>query len=85
MTDFFPPSSFDHLVDVESGHWWFRSRNRILLWVLKKRVARINSFLEIGCGTGYYTSKMSKWAKLTIGFDYDENYIEEENIFLVMD
>ena len=33
--------------------------------------------LEIGCGTGYYTSKMSKWAKITIGFDYDENYIEE--------
>ena len=74
MTDFFPPSSFDHLVDVESGHWWFRSRNRILLWVLKKRVARINSFLEIGCGTGFVIQAIQEHYPQTVlcGSDYFE-------------
>ena len=71
---FFPPSSFDHLVDVESGHWWFRSRNRILLWVLKKRVARINSFLEIGCGTGFVIQAIQEHYPQAVlcGSDYFE-------------
>ena len=38
---------------METGHWWFRSRNRIVLWVLKKHVSRFKSFLEVGCGTGF--------------------------------
>ena len=52
-TEFFPPSYFDQLAKVEAGHWWFRSRNRILLWVFKKHVGSFNRFLEVGCGTGF--------------------------------
>lgn len=58
--EFFPPSSFDLLADVEAGNWWFRSRNRILLWVLKKHVGRFESFLEVGCGTGFVLMAVRK-------------------------
>ena len=44
------------LAEREAGHWWFRSRNRILLWVLKKYVGSFENFLEVGCGTGFVLS-----------------------------
>lgn len=31
--------------------------------------------LEIGCGTGYYCKKMSKYASEVVGIDYEEEYI----------
>jgi 2-polyprenyl-3-methyl-5-hydroxy-6-metoxy-1,4-benzoquinol methylase len=51
--ELFQPESFDKLAKAEAGHWWFRSRNRIILWVLKNRVVSFESFLEVGCGTGF--------------------------------
>ena len=44
------------LAEKEASHWWFRSRNRILLWVLKKYVGSFENFLEVGCGTGFVLS-----------------------------
>jgi len=38
---------------VEEGHWWFRSRNRLILWALESKVGSFRSFLEVGCGTGF--------------------------------
>jgi 2-polyprenyl-3-methyl-5-hydroxy-6-metoxy-1,4-benzoquinol methylase len=32
--------------------------------------------LEIGCGTGFYTKKMSRHAEAVVGFDYNKSYIE---------
>jgi len=49
----FPIESFDQLAEAEAGHWWFRARNRLLLWVLQRKVKTFNRFLEIGCGTGF--------------------------------
>ncbi|HBI22133.1 MAG TPA: class I SAM-dependent methyltransferase, partial [Legionella sp.] len=43
----FPPGSFEGLAKAETGHWWFRSRNRLILWVLRTRAAPLQSFLEI--------------------------------------
>lgn len=36
--------------------------------------------LEIGSGNGYYTKEMSKYAKKSIGIDYDVNYINISNL-----
>ena len=49
----FPKSAFEALALAEARHWWFRARNRVILWVLKSRVGNVHNFLEIGCGTGF--------------------------------
>ncbi len=49
----FPEETFAALAAAEAGHWWFRARNRVLLWALVSRVGHFDSFLEIGCGTGF--------------------------------
>lgn len=56
----FPPSSFQYLAAAESRHFWFRSRNSILLWLLRTRIGEIQNFLEVGCGTGFVISAIAK-------------------------
>lgn len=48
----FPSTAFADLAEREAQHWWFRARNRLLLWALAK-AKPFNSFLEVGCGTGF--------------------------------
>jgi SAM-dependent methyltransferase len=52
----FPAESFEHLVRVEDGHFWFEARNAILRRLILKHLPPKQSarrFLEIGCGTGF--------------------------------
>jgi SAM-dependent methyltransferase len=49
----FPSESFELLAAEEDKHWWFRARNRVILWALKKQVGQFNQFLEVGCGTAF--------------------------------
>lgn len=44
---------YAQLAAAEAGHWWFRARNRVLLWALAEKVGKFGCFLEIGCGTGF--------------------------------
>lgn len=48
----FDPSRFEALAAVEQGHFWFRSRARLIVWALREHFPRARSLLEIGCGTG---------------------------------
>jgi len=57
---YFSPDFFAQLASIEASNWWFRSRNRFLLWVLSKRVGSFGSFLEIGCGTGFVLQAIQK-------------------------
>lgn len=54
--DGFPKESFEGLVRVEAGNFWFRARNTIILWALRKYFPGFDSLLEVGCGTGYVLS-----------------------------
>lgn len=56
----FPEKTFAILANAEASHWWFRARNRILLWALATRIGRFKNFLEIGCGTGFVLEGVSK-------------------------
>jgi SAM-dependent methyltransferase len=56
----FKASYFSELARLEDANVWFRSRNQLILWALKKYCGNFSSFLEIGCGTGYVLSGISK-------------------------
>jgi SAM-dependent methyltransferase len=51
---------FKQLAELEANNFWFRGRNRIILWALQKYCPKLRSFLEIGCGTGFVTNGISK-------------------------
>jgi SAM-dependent methyltransferase len=44
---------FEQLFEWEAGHFWFRARNRLILWALQRHFPGAQSLLEIGCGTGF--------------------------------
>jgi SAM-dependent methyltransferase len=47
---------FKHLAELEAGNFWFRSRNRLILWALQRYFSHAQNCLEIGCGTGFVLS-----------------------------
>ncbi|MAZ69013.1 class I SAM-dependent methyltransferase [Porticoccus sp.] len=75
----FQSRSFPLLAEAEAGHWWFLSRNRLLLWVLAKKVGSFRSFLEVGCGTGFVLRDVAKAFPETECFGSE--YFEEGLVF----
>jgi trans-aconitate methyltransferase len=51
---------FKELAALEAGNFWFCARNKLILWALHKYSPALKSFLEIGCGTGFVISAISK-------------------------
>jgi SAM-dependent methyltransferase len=47
---------FSALAELESRNFWFRARNRILVWALGRYFPGARRFLEVGCGTGFVLS-----------------------------
>lgn len=56
----FKAEYFDQLFQLESDSFWFRARNRLVVWALRKYFAQAQNFLEIGCGTGFVLSGIQK-------------------------
>src|SRR2546428_13964527 len=56
----FKAAYFAELAPLETGHFWFRVRNRLIIWALGKYCPGFRCFLEIGCGTGYVLSGIAK-------------------------
>ena len=56
----FPPDAFDELSKQEDSSWWFFSRNKIIIWAVKKYAHNFKDFLEIGCGTGFVLQAIDK-------------------------
>lgn len=50
---YYSPEMYAELARLEAGYWWFRARNRLLLWVLTSKILPFRTFLEVGCGTGF--------------------------------
>lgn len=44
---------FAKLAPLEESNFWFRSRNKLLVWALGRYAPTFRSFLEIGCGTAF--------------------------------
>lgn len=49
----FDPALFAELAALESRNFWFRARNRLIVWALQRYAPGFGSLLEVGCGTGY--------------------------------
>lgn len=60
QNDGFAPEYFRDLAEIEAGHFWFESRNRIILWALEKYLSDLETYLEIGCGTGFVLSSVRR-------------------------
>ena len=56
----FPEGSFEGLARVEASSFWFRARNAIVLWALRKYFPDFHSLLEVGCGTGFVLQGISQ-------------------------
>jgi SAM-dependent methyltransferase len=54
--DGFEVDSFDLLARLEPSSFWFRSRNRLVLQLLRRYFPTAKQLLEIGCGTGFVLS-----------------------------
>ncbi|MBA3351201.1 MAG: methyltransferase domain-containing protein [Blastocatellia bacterium] len=50
---FHNPIEFAALAKVEAGNFWFRGRNRLIVWAIRRYFPQLQKMLEIGCGTGY--------------------------------
>ena len=55
----FPSERYPVLARFESGNFWFRSRNKLILWILKRYFPGMKTFFEIGCGTGFVISSVA--------------------------
>ena len=49
----FEATHFAELAPLEAKNFWFQSRNQLIIWALDRYFPGVESFLEIGCGTGY--------------------------------
>lgn len=56
----FKSTYFAELASLEAKNFWFRARNRLIIWALGYYCPDFHSFLEIGCGTGYVLSGIAK-------------------------
>jgi len=56
----FPREAFEHLAALEERNFWFRARNKLIVWALKKHFATMQHYLEIGCGTGYVLADVAR-------------------------
>jgi SAM-dependent methyltransferase len=63
----FDPKSFEGLSRVESEHFWFVTRNELIVGLANKFFPDARNFLEIGCGNGAVLSAIAKsrhWERL---------------------
>jgi SAM-dependent methyltransferase len=49
----FDTDHFPKLYAIEKKHFWFKSRNRIIIWAFKRFFPKAATFIEVGCGTGF--------------------------------
>jgi SAM-dependent methyltransferase len=49
----FDLASYDGLSAIEDDHFWFKTRNEMISWLVQRVAAQVGHALEIGCGTGY--------------------------------
>jgi SAM-dependent methyltransferase len=52
----FSAEAVSRLAQREQDNYWFRARNRLIVWSLGRFFPRARTLLEVGCGTGFVLS-----------------------------
>lgn len=62
------PEHYDVLFNIESNNFWFRSRNRLIKYLISKFIDSTTNakVLEFGCGTGYVLKGLSEFKNLKL-------------------
>lgn len=55
----FEAGFFANLARLEENSFWFKARNRLLIWLFGRHLPHAKNFLEIGAGTGYVLAGLS--------------------------
>ena len=55
----YDPAHFPELAELEARNFWFRARNRLIVWALGRFFPGAKRFLEAGCGTGFVLSGLA--------------------------
>jgi SAM-dependent methyltransferase len=56
----FKAEYFGALSELEEGNFWFKARNRLITWALRRHFPAAENFFEIGCGTGFVLSAIAE-------------------------
>ena len=51
---------FPQLAAREADSFWFRSRNRLIVWALERHFPSARNLLEVGCGTGFVVAGIAE-------------------------
>ena len=62
-------NKYDFIDFEEDRHWWFVARTNILKSIVESYDDDIENFLDIGCGTGHFLSKVSPIVENLYGVD----------------
>ena len=63
----FKPEFFAQLAQLEKQNFWFCARNELIVWAMTKYFPQSETFLEIGCGTGFVLAGLREiFPKLSI-------------------
>jgi SAM-dependent methyltransferase len=58
--DGYDDAYFADLYALEARNYWFRARNALLTWAMRKYFQTARTFLEIGCGTGFVLAGVAR-------------------------
>lgn len=56
----FHPEAYAELATLETGNFWFRARNQLIIWAMQRHFPNMQRYLEIGCGTGFVLAGVSQ-------------------------